>query len=379
VNILEKHSVSKQHDIAFTFINDLGDRESISYSELYRQSSTIAHYLRNNFVKGDRVVILLPQGIEYIYTFIACLQANVVAVPLYPPKLNQHADRVDNVVSDCTPELIITSEELVSPLKEKYSEALVVDKKLLLKNIDFNSVNKKSNQTEENELAFLQYTSGSTGQPKGVMVSHGNIIANLDALKKATQGNHSEVFCNWLPLFHDLGLILTMLLPIFLGAHSVLMSPFHFIRRPLVWLEAISHYKATICGAPNFAFDYCVEKIKDEKIVGLDLSHWRMAYNAAEPVKYNTLKRFAEKFAEQGFRENAICPCYGMAEATVFISSSARLKGYVAQQFDSEMLGKGQAKVSENIRLRRKYRIERWSYWRDMLCRSKCCIRLLGE
>ncbi|MBQ4859986.1 non-ribosomal peptide synthetase, partial [Pseudoalteromonas sp. MMG007] len=337
---LANHAKTQGDELAFTYIEDDGVISTLTFDNLHYTAKVVGNALLNNFSMGDKVVLLIPQGMDYIKAFIGCLYAGVVAVPLYPPKNNQHANRVHSVINDCNAQLILTVPTLKDYLSELYADICVMDIDSLLKLHNPTLDCKELPALPGNTLAFLQYTSGSTGTPKGVIVSQDNIIANLQSLVSATACDRKDVFCNWLPLFHDLGLVNTLLLPIYLGAHSVLMSPSRFIRRPALWFEAISQYRASICGAPNFAFDYCIEKIKIEKVIELDLSCWRVAFNAAEPINPDSLKMFAEKFVAVGFDEDAIYPSYGMAEATVFISGGNPKTPYDAISFDSESLQK---------------------------------------
>lgn len=329
--------------LAFTFIDDKDDASSITYLELHTAAQSIATHLLKNLIPGETVVLLLPQGLEYIQAFLGCLYAGVVAVPLYPPKNAKHSGRVLKVIEDCNAKLAITNSDMNAFLTEVLAPLPVHDFSSCVAEKPGNREFKCS----PDSLAFLQYTSGSTGMPKGVMVNHANIIANLKSLEEATHCSSEDIFCNWLPLFHDLGLVNTLLLPIYLGAHSVLMSPASFIRRPLNWLEAISHYRATICGAPNFAFDHCSARIKPEQIVNIDLSSWRIAFNAAEPINPESLTNFYNILAPAGFKQTALYPSYGMAEATVFIAGAVP-GNYVTQAFSTEQLQLGHAVTSNN-------------------------------
>ncbi len=343
-DFLAVHAKSKSDDTAFTFIEDDGEKSQISFNELHQRAQSIAHYLTGEYEAGARVVLLFPPGLEYIQAFIGCLYAGVVAVPLYPPQSKKHAGRVLTVIEDCEASLVLTNNALkqqleteLSPLPVKGFEQLAVSEKVNTLTLP-----------KPDQIAFLQYTSGSTGTPKGVVVTHGNIVANLKTLEQATHCAEEDVFCNWLPLFHDLGLVNTLLLPIYLGAHSVLMSPVRFIKRPLVWLKAITEYKASICGAPNFAFDHCLERIKPHQLAGINLSSWRVAFNAAEPLDADTLMRFSDRFSRVGFKESALFPAYGMAEATVFICGGSHATAYMAHPFSIEALQQGRAILPED-------------------------------
>ena len=345
IDCLVERAKTHANKIAFTFIDDKSEATHISYQELHSSAQAIANSLKNIATPGDAIVLLLPQGLDYIKSFLGCLYAGIVAVPLYPPKNAKHSDRVLNVIENCRAVAALTTieaqdfiTEILAPLPVFAVNTLLLPKKL-----------SEIPKPESDTLAFLQYTSGSTGHPKGVMVSHTNIVANLSSLQEATHCSSQDTFCNWLPLFHDLGLVNTLLLPIYLGAHSVLMSPARFIRRPLNWLEAISHYKASICGAPNFAFDHCISRIKADQLAHLDLSSWRIAFNAAEPIDPDTLIQFATTFEPAGFKKSALYPSYGMAEATVFIAGSEP-GHHIIQGFDTENLQNGKAVPSNHAK-----------------------------
>lgn len=343
-DFLAVHAQSKTNDEAFTFIEDNGEVSQISFSELHQKAQSIAQCLKTQCDVGSRVVLLFPPGLEYIQAFLGCLYAGLVAVPLYPPQSKKHAGRVLTVIDDCKANLVLTNGLLKSQLEGELAPLPL----LSFEQLCGGDSECLATPPKAEQVAFLQYTSGSTGTPKGVVITHSNIVANLKTLQQATRCGERDVFCNWLPLFHDLGLVNTLLLPIYLGVHSVLMSPVRFIKNPMAWLSAITEYKATIGGAPNFAFDHCLARIKPHQMVGLDLSTWRIAFNAAEPLDADTLMRFCERFARVGFKESAIFPAYGMAEATVFICGGAYSAPYVANSFVSDDLHKGKAQLSLN-------------------------------
>ncbi|MGF1681171.1 amino acid adenylation domain-containing protein [Photobacterium minamisatsumaniensis] len=354
--ILAKRAIHQADKTAFTFIDDKNQRSSISYSELYRDATSLACHLKTKLDEGERAVLLYPPGLDYIRAFYACLYAGIVAVPLYPPVPNQKLDRIDKVVKSCNAQLALFNDQVAKGIHAFSGEhgifqphqLLQTDQLLRDTNNHLTAVQPALPPIAEDNLAFLQYTSGSTGLPKGVKISHGNIVANLEALTAQTGCNGDDVFVNWLPLFHDLGLVNTMLLPVFLGSHSVLMSPVRFVKRPSCWFEAISEFKGTICGAPNFAFDLCVAKIAPEDYFELDLSQWRIAFNAAEPINPDTLARFGVRFAGLGFKANAFYPSYGMAEATVFLSGGQAAAPSVIRLFDKQQLKNRQATLTDS-------------------------------
>lgn len=351
IDVLKINAKIRPEFVVFTFIDDAGQQSQCTLSQLNAAAQTIAANLSSRVTPGDTVVLLLPQGLDYIKAFFGCLTAGVVAVPLYPPLSKSHSPRVRKVINDCRPGLVLTDEALLTTVESAIGQNNDVD--ALPPVVSLNALQQPNTLLNPNPiptadtLAFLQYTSGSTGDPKGVMVSHGNIIANLETLVEATGCHQDDVFCNWLPLFHDLGLVNTLLMPVYLGAHSVLMSPGRFIKRPLRWLEAISAYQASICGAPNFAFEHCCKRIKPQALADLDLSSWRVAFNAAEPIDAVTLSRFGDMFAPTGFSAQAFYPSYGMAEATVFIAGGHTAEQPIVTAFDRQQLQHKKAQVVE--------------------------------
>ena len=321
---LYDHAQSKPNDIAFRFLTDTQAPDEITFKQLWLDSYAIAEFLKQNVSSGERVLLLYPSGLDYIKAFYACLIAGVIAVPLYPPRRNKKSARIVNVAQSCNARIALTTANDLATVKSCWNKENDLGLELTFYPTD--DVTAESAHIEKcddiafDSIAFLQYTSGSTGNPKGVVISHHNIIANVKHLSATSGGNKNDTFVNWLPLFHDLGLVTAILWPVFLGTCSVLMAPATFIGNPLNWLKAISLYKGTVCGGPNFAYDLCINRISKEELSSLDLSSWRIAYNAAEPVKANTIKTFVEKFSACGFPEFSFYPCYGMAEATVCVT-----------------------------------------------------------
>ncbi len=337
LTILSLHAKANPDKTAFTVFNDLtGQQDVIGYAELEQTARTLARRLRQDTALGSRVVLCYPTSVDYIQAFYACLYAGLIAVPLFPLQSRNRTDRVTKVVLDAQATLVLTRSEHTALLNDCINAIGLDDTRILATDtlpLEVALPLEPSPDITPNTLAFLQYTSGSTGDPKGVMVTHSNILANVRALEEATGCHAQDVFVNWLPLFHDMGLVNTLMLPVYLGVHSVIMSPKRFIQNPQCWLEALSYYKGTIGGAPNFAYDLCLKKIHPEAIEGLDLSSWRIAFNAAEAVNPKTLTHFSTAFLGAGFKETAFYPCYGMAEATVFVTGgSASNKPVIAHK-----------------------------------------------
>ncbi|MEC4812783.1 MAG: fatty acyl-AMP ligase [Scytonema sp. PMC 1069.18] len=324
VDLLRYRATHQPNKVAYTFLVD-GETEEVklTYKQLDEQARAIGSLLQSMGVRGERALLLYPQGLEFVSGFFGCLYAGVIGVPAYPPRQNHSLLRLQAIVSDAQAKVVLTTSTVLSNAAQQIAQSPDLE---ALHWITTDEVDVNLSQgwhdpiVTPDTLAFLQYTSGSTGTPKGVMVSHENMMYNQKQIKQAMQHTEKTIFVGWLPLFHDMGLIGNMLQPLYLGIPCILMSPVAFLQRPLRWLEAISRYKATTSGGPNFAYDLCARKITAEQKESLDLSSWNVAFNGAEPVRADTMKRFAEAFASCGFRPNAFYPCYGMAETTLIVS-----------------------------------------------------------
>ncbi len=298
----------------------------MTYAELDRQARTIAAQLQRLGAAGERVLLLYPPGLTYIAAFFGCLYAGAVAVPAYPPnpaRLERTLPRLQAIVGDARP-LVALSTAAICMMVEALSAQVAGFGAMRWLATDTLAETLAEDWQEPSvgpeTLAFLQYTSGSTAEPKGVMLTHGNLLHNLELIHGAFE--HSAESCGviWLPPYHDMGLIGGILQPLYGGFPVTLMSPVAFLQRPLGWLEAISRTRATTSGGPNFAYDLCVRKITPEQRAQLDLSSWRVAFNGAEPIQAATMERFTAAFSACGFRPEAFFPCYGLAEATLIVS-----------------------------------------------------------
>ncbi|BAY66407.1 amino acid adenylation [Calothrix brevissima NIES-22] len=327
VELLRKQSQHQPQKIAYSFLLD-GEQEKadVSYGELDCQARAIAALLQSYGVKrGERALLLYPPGLEFIAAFFGCLYAGVVAVPVYPPRLNKSLSRLESVIVDAQTVIALTTKTVIErqfPLSENLKNLqLIATDNIIVQ--DFAPAWQEPTVNSDT-LAFLQYTSGSTGTPKGVMVSHGNLLHNQQLIAQGMQHTDKTLFVGWLPLFHDMGLVGNLLQPLYLGIPCILMSPVAFLEKPYRWLKAISQYQATTSGGPNFAYDLCVQKITPEQRETLDLSSWEVAFNGSETVRAQTLERFATTFADCGFRQEAFYPCYGMAETTLIVSGGLK-------------------------------------------------------
>lgn len=323
VELLATRSSANAEDTAYVFLRD-GENESarLTFAELDTRARAIAAHLQNSGMAGERALLLYPPGLDYLEAFFGCLYAGVVAVPAYPPARRQW-QRLQSVIADSRPSAVLTITELalryaddMTELSKRYGAKPIVTDTLAADEAE----HWRKPVLTPDSLAFLQYTSGSTGDPKGVMVSHGNLLANQQAIRHGFGHNRQTIVVGWLPLYHDMGLIGNILQPLYLGSTAVLMPPMAFLEKPVRWLQAISAYRASTSGGPNFAYDLCARKVTEEQKRHLDLSCWSLAFNGSEPVYARSLQRFTDAFAECGFRADSFYPCYGLAEATLFVS-----------------------------------------------------------
>jgi acetylornithine/succinyldiaminopimelate/putrescine aminotransferase/acyl-CoA synthetase (AMP-forming)/AMP-acid ligase II/predicted amino acid dehydrogenase/acyl carrier protein len=332
IDLLTLRAEESPHKSAYEFLTAGEETETLTFAELDQRARAIAARLQQRKAKGERVLLLFPPGIDYIVAFYGCLAAGAVAVPAYPPRLNRNLERLEGIIEDARPKIVLTTETVFRQMQSRFSESLQLTKLewVIAREVPSSEADTWTNPDVIDEtIAFLQYTSASTSKPKGVIVSHGNILHNQLLMKEAVQHNSETIAVSWLPLFHDMGLISVVLASLYNGMPCHLMSPVDFLKRPRLWLEAITRYRATFSGAPDFGFHFCVDKIKPEDREGLDLSSWTVAYNGSEPIRAETLRRFTDAFAPVGFKPKGLFSCYGLAEHTLFVTGSF-YKGPVA-------------------------------------------------
>jgi acyl-CoA synthetase (AMP-forming)/AMP-acid ligase II/acyl carrier protein len=343
VELLQWRAGHQMERTALTFLLD-GENTAISftYAQLHQQASIIAAAIQAKIAVGERALLLYQPGMEYITAFLGCLYAGVIAIPAYLPAPKRPPLRLQAIVQDAQPTLVLSTEALYKQLQRQFAMLpTLAEIDWLLTDHDHSAVVPASfapPRIEGNTLAFLQYTSGSTASPKGVMVSHANLLANLGNMYRYLAVAEENSGVSWLPPYHDMGLIGGILLPIYSGAKMTLMSPLSFLQRPLRWLEAISRTRATVSVAPDFAYALCARKIPAEQRAGLDLSNWRIALVGAEPVHATTLADFSAAFAECQFKPEAFQPCYGLAEATLMAASKLPLTPPIVRNFDAVSL-----------------------------------------
>lgn len=354
LDILSDRAHNQSEQQAYIFLQN-GETESgsLTYGELDRQARAIAAQIQS--WRGERALLIYPSGLEFITAFFGCLYAGVVAVPVYPPRRNQNLSRLLSIVNDAQAKIALTSTSILADLDRRWEEQpdLAQLKLIATDSVASNSQEFAPKLMTPKTLAFLQYTSGSTGTPKGVMVTHGNIIHNQQLIQQAFSHSEETIFVGWLPLFHDMGLIGNVMQPMYLGIPCILMPPVAFLQQPIRWLQAISKYRATTSGGPNFAYDLCVKKIRSTELADLDLSSWDLAFSGAEPVRAETLTQFSQKFANCGFNYNAFYPCYGMAETTLLATGGDKtqppvIQGVLAEELEHNSIVETEISSSQN-------------------------------
>ncbi len=364
VDLLIYRAKEKPSQTIFKFLQE-GEAEtgSLNYQEIDLKARAVAAKLQNMGMTGERALLLYPPGLEFITAFFGCLYAGVIAVPAYPPRANQNLVRLQAIVTSAGASMALTTASLLPSLEQRWANNLPL-RWLATDSVCTDAASWKQIPINQDSLAFLQYTSGSTGVPKGVMVSHGNLMHNCEYIRQSSDLSPESVSVTWLPSFHDMGLIDGIIQPLYTGFLGVLMPPVAFIQQPLRWLQAISHYKATHCGGPNFAYDLCT-RITSEQLQNLDLSSWKSAYSGAEPVRSKTLEKFAYTFANCGFQSRFFYPCYGMAEATLIITGGVVKNEPVYCVVDSVALAQNQIIEVENNTEKSKHLVGCGHVWLD--------------
>ncbi|TCP57971.1 amino acid adenylation domain-containing protein [Tumebacillus sp. BK434] len=342
VDLLRYWAAQQPDHLAYLYLREGEIEEArLTYGELDEKARAIAATLQQMGAQGERALLLYHQGLDFIAAFFGCLYAGVTAVPVYPPKMNRNMIRLEAIATDATPKFSLTTGPIWSRVEPMLADQPELQKMQWLATDEVDTraaAGWNSPQADEATLAFIQYTSGSTGTPKGVMVSHGNLLHNEAMITEAFSQHKDSLVLGWLPLYHDMGLIGNVLQPLYVGASCILMSPVDFLQHPIRWLQAISSYKATTSGGPNFAYELCARKVTPEQIAALDLSSWTVAFNGAEPINPDVLDLFADTFAPAGFRKEAFFPCYGLAEATLFVTGGAQTELPIVKAVEKEAL-----------------------------------------
>lgn len=363
VNLLRNSVQVNPHKIYFKFLADGEETtEELSYQNLWDQSLRVSNELET-FPIGTKAILLFESGADFTVAFWACVLSGIVAVPVYPPYDQRSLKRFLKIIEDSEAGILLTNE----PMKAKLGIGSWLYKqirKLSHLNVDVlrksslpSQIEPRGIYVEVDTILLLQYTSGSTGSPKGVMISHKNILHNFSMFCKVLDPSLSgkwkdDCLVSWLPVYHDMGLIGGVIFPALCEAQVVMMSPLMFLQKPIRWLKAISRHKATVSVAPNFGYSLCVKKIKDEDMQGVDLSSWSMALNGAEPIQSQVLTDFSNKFSQYGFHEKVFFPTYGLAESTIFVSGGNRFETFKTKDFlGRKLVGCGKADDGMEIKL----------------------------
>jgi acyl-CoA synthetase (AMP-forming)/AMP-acid ligase II len=333
---------------AFIFLHDNAsgnDAERLTYATLDQEAKRVASWLQQRGASGGQVLLLYPSGLDFIKAFTACLYAGSVAVPApLPGDQGNHFSRVTGILEDAEVRAVLTDSANEPIISGWLRTAGITHIPVLASDLpgEGDASAWSEPQLTPESLAFLQYTSGSTSAPKGVMVSHRNLLANELAIQHQINSHQDTRLGGWLPFYHDMGLIGHILQPLFLGGSSALMSPISFLKRPLRWLQMITEYRVTAGGGPNFGYDLCVKRVTDAQLATLDLSSWEQAANGAEPIRAETVRAFTERFAPAGFRAETFFPCYGMAETTLLVSGTPHGQAPIYRTVDAQALEQGE-------------------------------------
>ena len=332
VHMLVERAEAQPDQRAYTYLVDgITESDTLTYRQLDRRSREIAVMLQSVLDQGDRALLMYSPGLDFVSAFFGCLCAGVIAVPVYPPQPSRperSLPRLRAIHSESGAKAILCTEDVFSKFATLFQSdpelstcPLLATDHYGLEDID----SWKMPEVHSDTIAFLQYTSGSTADPKGVVVSHGNIVHNLAYIQNISHHETDNVLVSWLPTYHDMGLFSGVLFPLFNDCPAYLMSPVSFLQKPFRWLQAISHFRGTNSGGPDFAFELCAQKLTADQRSQLDLSSWQVAYNGAEPIRKRTLESFSRTFGECGFRSTAFFPVYGLAESTVLVSGKPRM------------------------------------------------------
>jgi fatty acid CoA ligase FadD21 len=354
LTVLKERAAATPDDVAFTFtdydVDADGVVETLTWSQLYRRTLNVAHEVGKHGFPGDRALIIAPQGLAYIVAFLGAMQAGFIAVPLSVPVPGSHDERVSAVVTDTSPAVVLTTAAVFEVAAQNVDDGAAVIAVIAVDTLSLDSDQAASSEIPDGpDIAYLQYTSGSTRLPAGVMISHRNLQANYEQLMADYMAQHGGALpretnlVSWLPFYHDMGLMLGIAAPILAGRAADLMSPLAFLTRPARWVQALSRHPRALSAAPNFAFDLTARRTTDAEMKGVDLSGVLGIINGAERIHPVTLVQFNERFRPVGFQPEMILPSYGLAEATVFLASGSSSRAPEVVEFDAEQLTGGVA------------------------------------
>jgi acyl-CoA synthetase (AMP-forming)/AMP-acid ligase II len=352
VALLRHRATDHPRQTGFLFLrenNPENDLDLFSYGQLDEKARAIAAALQQSGEPGQRILLLHQPGSEFVAAFYGCLYAGAIAVTTYPPhrgRLKQSLPKICELLKDAECSTILTTADIAPVFIAAWNEVFQTEPPLVVASdaIQTSEADRWRNpMAGRDTVAFLQYTSGSTSRPRGVAVTHGNMLHNSEVIARGFESDSESMGISWLPPYHDMGLIGGVVKPLYVGFPVVILSPYTFLQQPFRWLQTITKVRATVTGGPNFAYDLCVRKVTPEQRARLDLSSWKVAFNGAEPIHPETMERFSTMFKPCGFRPEAFHPCYGLAESTLYVTGGEALAGPKVEWLDRAELESGTA------------------------------------
>jgi acyl-CoA synthetase (AMP-forming)/AMP-acid ligase II len=352
VALLRHRATDHPRQTGFLFLrenNPENDLDLFSYGQLDEKARAIAAALQQSGEPGQRILLLHQPGSEFVAAFYGCLYAGAIAVTTYPPhrgRLKQSLPKICELLKDAECSTILTTADIAPVFIAAWNEVFQTEPPLVVASdaIRTSEADRWRNpMAGRDTVAFLQYTSGSTSRPRGVAVTHGNMLHNSEVIAQGFESDSESMGISWLPPYHDMGLIGGVVKPLYVGFPVVILSPYTFLQQPFRWLQTITRVRATVTGGPNFAYDLCVRKVTPEQRARLDLSSWKVAFNGAEPIHPETMERFSTMFKPCGFRPEAFHPCYGLAESTLYVTGGEALAGPKVEWLDRAELESGTA------------------------------------
>ena len=349
LSIVRHWATTTPDAVAYSFTDGETIQAELTYAQLWDEVRGLAGAMQHRVEPGQRILLLYPPGLDFVVGLFACHALGAIAVPAYPPRRNRKASRIRSIVTDADTRIAFSIESVADQFfggtrhEDLEGVTVIGTDSRALRNAD---AWVEPNNLTPDSLAILQYTSGSTGSPKGVMLTHRNVLANCEMIIDGFEPKRDYKVMAWLPAYHDMGLVGGILQPMYFGRSATLMSPMTFLQRPSRWLQTISRLGIQISGGPNFAYQLCIDKIDDSELAGVDLSCWKIAFNGAEPIRPATMEVFTQRFAKFGFRRDSFVPCYGMAETTLMVTGGPREGSPVVKTFDGSKIDK---KVAEEV------------------------------
>jgi acyl-CoA synthetase (AMP-forming)/AMP-acid ligase II len=357
--LLEAGNASPQRT-ALRFLDPKVGTKELTFAALDHRARCVSEFLVRRVAAGSVVLLAFPPGLDFLPAFLGCLHAHVLAAPVAAPLRSSDRDRIEKIVANCNAVVGLTIRELRAKLSGLGGQAGALNRGVTLEWVSVEDIFdgdisssrivercSSASRPRSNEVAYLQYTSGSTSIPRGVEVTPGGLVHNLRCIVDALALGPEDVCVTWLPHFHDMGLVGTLLAPLFVGASAVVLSPFDFVRAPIKWLKAFSDFRGTITASPNFGYALCANQARVLERTELDLTSWRAAANGSEPVRADTVRRFIDAFEPAGFAPSAMAPCYGLAEATLVVSMSRPWNPVRLVGFDRMLLSQGIVQESD--------------------------------